>query len=99
MWQRDEDLKEKADPSTFLTEINPASNKHNEKNSAHTTQVKVAANVVTGSDQGRRTPLNAFVTNGIRQKQDKSVCGICGSIHTKEKCAQLLVNPITRFCA
>ena len=53
-------------------------------------KVKVAANVTTGSDQGRRVPMNAVITNGVRQQQDKSVCGVCSSVHVTEKCATLL---------
>ena len=57
----------------------------------------MAAAVTTGSDQGRRPPMNAVVKNGVRKQQDKSVCAVCSSVHDTEQCATLLkLNPDDR---
>ena len=96
MWQRDEDLKEKEGRPVNYADLKRLSQRQINILTTRKTlltpgpQVKVAANIATGSDQGRRTPMNAIVTNGVRQQQDKSVCGVCGSVHATEKCATLL---------
>ena len=50
----------------------------------------MAAAVTTGSHQNRRLPMNVFVTNRVRQQQDKSICGVYSLVHVTEKCATLL---------
>ena len=96
VWQSDEDLKKKEGRPVNFADLKRLIQRQINSITTRKTlltpqpQVKVAANLVTGSDQGRKTPLNAIVRNGVRQQQDKSVCGICGSVHATDKCAQLL---------
>ena len=96
VWQKDEDLKEKEGRSVNFTDLKRLIQRQiyilTTRNTLVTPgpQVKVAAAVTTGSDQGRRQPMNAVVKNGVRKQQDKSVCGICNSVQVTESCATLL---------
>ena len=78
VWPRDEDLKEKEGRPVNYADLKRLIQRQiniiTTRNTLITPgpQVKVAPNVTTGSDQSRRVPMNALVTNGVRQQQDKS---------------------------